>query len=203
MAQMQMAPSQALTAPMGDMAMDHHSAMTATGSGPAVESWSGTATFQAGEQMMMNHHGTMALHTEYVRTSPVDMAKAQRVMQASMQLLAPLTWEGTEGNTWATNGAPNPNAGHRNVPESVRAEWKRLYPDLPVPNVVTFDQKTHVATGAMFVGGTKPVDLGMGAGHQHEAGKAFMQHIWFTPSNYEVAFNDEAAAEAKRIINAA
>jgi hypothetical protein len=149
------------------------------------------ATFTVGQQMVMDHdnHG-MGLHSELIRTSPNNMQLANQVMQASLKLLAPLTWNGTTGGTWVTFGAANPNGSHRVIPASVKAEWAKEYPNLPVPSEVVFDPKTHQAVGAMFTSSKGPVDLGMGAGHEHTAGGSFMQHIWFTPNDLTTAFSD-------------
>jgi hypothetical protein len=139
-----------------------------------------------GTSGMSGMSGSHASH-ETTRTAPVDRARAQRVFDATLRLLGNLTYA-------QTSSAPmnEPNGTHRAIPASVIAQWRREYPDLPVPTTIVFSQKGGGrVVGANFVGGrNQPVDLGMGAGHQHQAGKPVMQHVWLTPGNRDLAFSD-------------
>jgi hypothetical protein len=151
--------------------------------GQTFKAWGTNATFAAAEVHDQMHHGSMAQHVLIKRTSGNDTARAQRVMQAAMKLLAPLKWGDTHGKE-------NDNQDHRVIPESVKAQWKKEFPDLPVPNLVVFDKKSQRPVGALFVGGEQAKDLGMGTLHQHNAGGAIMQHMWFIPNNMDLAFSD-------------
>jgi hypothetical protein len=151
--------------------------------GTQISAWNSKATFRVSESMLMPHHGTTGLHSTIVRTSANDPARAKRVMQAALQLLAPLTWSQTTGKT-------SPDADHRVIPASVKAQWKAQFPDLPVPNLVVFDKQSQRPVGALFVGGQKAPDLGMGTMHEHTENGAIMQHMWFVPNDMDLAFSD-------------
>jgi hypothetical protein len=152
--------------------------------GKQITAWKSNATFQIVDSMNMEHHGEMGLHSTIKRTSANDPARAARVMQASLKLLSGLRYDQT------LPGSINPNGDHRKIPDSVKAQWKAQYPDLPVPNVLVFDKKSGTAVGVMFVGGAKAPDLGMGLLHEHTEDGAIMQHMWFVPGNMELAFSD-------------
>jgi hypothetical protein len=151
--------------------------------GQKISAWNSSATFAITDTHMQMHHGSMAEHVTIVRTSANDTARATRVMQASLKLLGPLTMHNTQGKS-------GPTDDHRVIPASVKAQWQAQYPDLPVPNLVVFDKASGKAVGALFVGGTKAKDLGMGTMHEHSAGGAIMQHMWFVPGDLQLAFSD-------------
>jgi hypothetical protein len=148
--------------------------------------------------MDMTQHAGHSDHIVTQRTAPADTGRAQRILQAAMSLLGKVRYEDTAPATPGKGKPVEPNGDHRKVPDSVKAEWKRLYPDLPVPNVIVYDKASHVAQGALFVGGKHTVDLGMGPQHQHEPGGAYMAHMWFIPGNLALAFSDVSQKDQAR-----
>jgi hypothetical protein len=142
----------------------------------------GGATFAAVDGAAGGHgeHDKIVIQ----RTSPADTARANGVLQAAIQMFGNLGWN------QAIAPAGKPDADHRIIPDSMKAQWKAQYPGLPVPNRVVFDRATQRPVGLLFVGGGKAPDLGMGQVHQHKAGGPIMQHLWFTPGNLDLAFGD-------------
>jgi hypothetical protein len=145
--------------------------------------------------MLMN--GSEQMHSMVVRTSAPDPARARRIYDASARLLGGLTWSNTAGSGRA-------DSNHRTIPQSIKDQWKKLYPDLPVPSNVVFNQQSHELLGAMFVGSrTEMPDLGMGDGHEHRANGLMMQHVWFIPNNMQMAFATREQGAVNAAITAA
>jgi hypothetical protein len=161
-----------------------HDAHSATQAGAGVQqlgqvygAWGTDAKFAVVSSSTEQHHGDEHERVILQRTTPNDTALAKRILQASLTLFGSL-------------GMPAGGKTHVPLTAAQKSQWSSQNPGLPVPNQVVFDAKSGRAVGMLFVGGDKAKDLGMGALHQHAAGGAIMQHIWFTPSNLDLAFGD-------------
>lgn len=116
------------------------------------------------------------------RTAPPDEARARRTLKAAMDMFSDARYE-------QMLPGRNPESNHRRIPEKLLAEWKRRYPDMPVPRAVVFDLDSRKPIGVVFRSDDR-IDLGMGPQHQHNAGADYMQHIWFVPNDLELAYSD-------------
>lgn len=136
----------------------------------------GAATSTGGMSMVDGKHVV-------ARSTPEDRGRAAQVLQITMGLLRTIPF----GSTPGSNNSPDPNATHRTVPPEIQAQLKAA--GVPVPNGVVFDKAGGTAVGAFYV---KKGDLGMGVQHQHVTNGPEMQHMWFVPSDLDLAFSDVA-----------
>jgi hypothetical protein len=193
------------TAQVGSKAGDGHGDHSATQAGQGAAqlgkvygAWGSDAQFAVVDSKTESHHGDSG-HERVIlqRVGQDDTARANRVFQAAMEMFDNISVDQTLPDP------ERPGTDHRRVSPEMKQQWKERYPGLPVPNRVIFDLKSGRSMGLLFVGGEKAPDLGMGALHQHNAGGAIMQHIWFTPGNMELAFGDATVkSEALKLAKA-
>lgn len=150
--------------------------------GQTYGAWGTDAKFAVVSQSREQHHGSEHDKVTLQRTTANDTARAKRILQASLNLFG--------GSSIAPGGKT-----HVPLSGAQKAQWSQAHPDLPVPNQLVYDARSGRAVGMLFVGGDKAKDLGMGQLHQHEAGGAIMQHIWFVPDNLDLAFGDAAVKQ--------
>ena len=153
--------------------------------GPAKTTGSASSPMQATHQAA---HGVSVLDDgkiEHMRSAPEDRARAQRVLEANMEIFGDLRYEDT-----APSRDDKPNGDHRDIPPAKIKEFQARFPDLPVPREVVYNMKTMRVNGVVYANGKSPADLGLGAMHQHRAGGGYMQHVWFTPGDLELAYSD-------------
>lgn len=150
---------------------------TGTATMPAMPAPSGSGA-PAGKDAK---HG----HIMIPRDKPVNQAKARKNLKATMEFF---------GNIKRTNKGlsfrPGSTMTHAKVGKELRKKFKKQYPNLPVPTHVMFSGKGKVPLGVMYASRDGDFDLGMGRKHQHFAGGAQMQHMWFTPEDLDLAFAD-------------
>ena len=130
------------------------------------------------------------------RTAPEDRGRARRNLDAVMQVFGDLRRDQVSFK--------KPGATHGHLSDAQKAEFRRRFPGLPVPNAVVFPAKGGGKPVGVVYGGKQAPDLGMGNSHTHGSSKHYMQHIWFTPNDLDFAFSDTeggAARRANQIVN--
>jgi hypothetical protein len=132
-------------------------------------------------------------HMVMQRTTPVDTARAQKIANAVKQFFGGVKRSQV---TFKQGGSGT----HGVLPESLRKQFKAKYPDLPAPRSIVFPKGSSKPIGVVYnekVNGN--FDLGMGVKHKHsDAGNA-MEHVWFTPSNLDLAYADSAGGTMTKV----